>query len=193
MLNTIQDIYQIGKQMKQIYKKVDLLNRKQKLFGLTSEEEKRLRKYRTQSWLLHDELIETHLNISVMPYLITKEYEIALKEIREIIPWNGGIVRSDEDLEGISDRFLLLTEEEKEKLAIKLEFLHIHIMQQFELFCSSEEGYRYIQDVSKVITTEEDGNVLDVLVYLDTRYRDLANLLEIELQEVEVFWEDEEE
>lgn len=192
-MSSIQDIYQIRKQMKKIYNKVNLLNKKKTSFGLTAEEEAKLSELRSQSWLLHEELIESHLNITVMPYLVTKEYNEALTAIQGMIPWSGGFVRKEEDLNGILDKFLDLSEDDKQRLSNKLEFMHILICQSFEDLCSSEEGYEHIREASKVITIEEDGNILDVLVYLDSRYRELADLLDIELQEVEVMWEDDDE
>jgi len=192
-MNSVQDIYKIRKQMEKIHKKFTLLNKKQTSFGLSAEEEEKLKQYRSESWILHEELIEVTLNLAVMPYLITQEYTDALKEIQSIIPWNGGLIRRDGELERLVDRALELRESDRQLLADKLEFIHVCIVQRFELFCSTEEGYRHIQDASKVITTEEDGNVLDVLVYLDARYRELAEMLDIELQEVEVKWEDEDE
>jgi len=186
----MQDIYKIGKQMEKNYKRVNLYERKKASFGLTEEEERKLKEYRNQSWLLHEELIETHLNISVMPNLITKEYNDAFEFVNNMIAWNGGFIRKDEEFNDIFERVVKLNKGEKQLLADKLEFMHILILQRFELFCSSEEGYEHIREASKVITIEEDGNILDVLVYLDARYRELAELLDIELQEVEVMWED---
>jgi uncharacterized protein YnzC (UPF0291/DUF896 family) len=188
-MNSIQDIYKIGTQMKKIHKKVNLLNKKQTSFGLTAEEEEKLQQYRTESWLLHEELIETHMNISVVPYLMTVEISNAIEEIQKVIPWDGGLIRRDEDLEAIYNT--KLTEDQKQFIADKLEFIHVGMVQRFELFCSSEMGMEQVRHASKIISTEEDGNILDVLVYLDARYREFGELLDIELQEVEIMWEDE--
>lgn len=192
-MNTIQNIYKIGKQMEKIHKKVSLLNRKKESIGLTAEEEKKLKKYCQQSWLLHEELIETHLNITVIPYVLTDEAKKALKEIQKLVPWNGGLIIRNKDYEAICEAEKNLTPEQKQFIADKLEFIHISVMQQFELFCNTESGYEYMRQTSKVITSEEDGNVLDVLVYLDARYREFGELLDIELQEVEIVFGDDED
>lgn len=192
-MSSIKDIYQIRKQMGKYHKKINLLNKKKIQIGLDKEEEKNLDEYRIQFWILHEELIETHLNITVIPYLTSKESSDILKDIQKIIPWKGGLIRRDQELEEIINAFEKLPKEQKEYIAKKLETLHLIILQSFESFCSTNEGYLYIQEASKVISDEEDGNILDVLVYLDARYRELAELLDIELQEVEIMWEDENE
>lgn len=192
-MSNIQQIYKLSKQMEKIYKKVVLLNKKHDSIGLTDEENEKLNELRSESWLLHEELVETHLNISVMPYLITPEYNDALKVVTNMTAWKGGFIRREEDLNELFDKIIDLNDNEMQMIADKLELMHLMVMQRFELFCSSEEGYDHIKKVSKVITTETDGNVLDVLAYLDSRYRELAELLDIELQEVEVRWEDDEE
>lgn len=192
-MNSIQHLYKLSKQMEKIHKKVVLLNRKHDSFGLTDEETKKLNEFRSESWLLYEELIETHLNISVMPHLITPEYNDALKVVTDITSWNGGFIRREEDLNDLFEKIVDLNDDEMQLLADKLEMMHLMILQRFELFCSSDEGYDHIKTVSKIITSETDGNVLDVLVYIDARYRELAELLDIELQEVEIRWEGEEE
>ena len=129
----------------------------------------------------------------MLPYVLTPEANKALQEIQGIINWNGGLIRREEELNAIIDKATELTEQEKKLIADKLELIHRSVLEQFELLCMSEDGYRYICDVSKVITEEQDGNVLDVLVYLDARYREFAELLDIELQEVEIEWDEVEE
>ncbi|AEO93757.1 gp499 [Bacillus phage G] len=186
------NIYKISKQMEKIHKKVTLLNRKQSSFGLTAEEEEKLRDYRLESWILHEELIETHLGITVIPYVLDDECTAALRDIQKVIPWRGGLIRRDGEYEEITTKAIDISVDERDYIAKKLEILHENVLLNFESFSSTEEGYEYMREVSKVVSTEKDGNVLDVLVYLDARYREFAELLDIQLQEVEVVWEDEE-
>ena len=187
------DIYKIGKQMEKIHKKVVLLRKKQSVFGLTAEEEEKLHYYLAESWVLHEEMIETHIKITVIPFLLDKESSNILDDIKKILPWDGSLIRKEEDYEKITNKAVELTVLEREYISNKLINLHKNVMQNFESFCSTEEGYIYMQEVSKIISKEEDGNVLDVLIYLDARYRELAELLDIHLEEVEIIWEEDDD
>lgn len=189
-MTDVLDIYKIGNQMKNIHKKVELLNKKRSAFGLTLEEEEKLEKYLLESWVLHEELIETHLKITVFPHLLDKETNKLLSSIQKILPWNGGLIRRTEDYENVINRVLNVSSIEKEYIVNKLQLLHKQVLNNFESFCSTEQGYFHMMEASKVLSAEEDGNILDLLVYLDTMYRELAELLDIHLEEVEVMWED---
>lgn len=179
--------------MKNLHKKFEVLNKKQHSFGLTAEEENRLKKIRADWWTLREELVESHLNISVFPYLLGKEANDAIKEIQKFIPWHGGLILRDEDLKIISDAEKNLTDEERELIEKKLSFVHKLTLQKFEDFCDSEEGWNYMNDVSKLLTNDETGDIVEVLIYLDARYREFGELLGIHLDEVEVYFDGDEE
>lgn len=189
-MSKVQDIYKIRKQMKLNYKKYSLLEKKQKSFGLTAEEEEKLKLHRNEFWLLHEEMIDVHMGITVLPYVMNTDITTALKEIGNIIPWNGDSIKRDDILDEMINIYDRLNDEKKEIISEKLKFIHEQVLLNFESFCSSESGYIHMQTASKVLTSEEDGNILDVLIYLDRRYRDLAELFNIELEEVEILWED---
>ncbi|MNM09767.1 hypothetical protein D3C76_03180 [compost metagenome] len=187
---SLQDIYKIRTEMKRLYKKYELLNRKQSLFGLTPEEEISLNKFKIEWAIFKEEMIEAHFNMTVFPYLLDADANKVIDEIRKIVPWNGGFILRDEELLKLSDAEKDLTDDQKSFIEKKIEYIHKLTLQNFEEFCSTDEGWEYMNEVSKVITNNDEGNIIEVVSYLDMRYRDFAEILGIKLEEVEIYFDE---
>jgi hypothetical protein len=109
------------------------------------------------------------------------------------VPWHGKLVLRDVDLQLISEAEKGLTEEQRDFITEKLSFAHESVLQKFEEFCETDEGWSYMNDVSKVLTNSKEGDILEITIYLDARYREFGELLGIDLDEVEVYFEGDEE
>lgn len=175
--------------MQKLYKKYEILNKKQQAFGLTAEEESDIKRVKTEWVIAKEKMIEEHLNMTLFPYLLNEYSHKAVSDIQEIVPWNGGIILSNKELQDISDAEANLSVEQREFIKSKLEYIHRLILQQFEEFCSTDEGWEYMNDVSKVLTNKDDGDIIEVVSYLDSIYRDFGELLGITLDEVEIYFD----
>lgn len=178
--------------MQKLHKKFNVLNKKQQSFGLTAEEEIRFKEIRAEWWALREELIEAHLETSVYPYLLTQDAKDAVGEIQKLVPWHGKLILRDEDMKAVSDTEKNLTDDQKDFIAEKLDFVHRTVLDKFEEFCDTDEGWDYMNDVSKVLTNSDQGDIVEVTVYLDARYREFGELLGIHLDDVEIYFEGDE-
>lgn len=187
----IKKIYSIRKQMEKNHRKVEVFRKKKEKFSLTKEEEKKLKDLLQESFILSDELIEAHMDVSVFPHVLDADAHVILKEIKENVNWNGGLVRRKEEFDKIAEVEKDLTDEEREEIKKMLSVVHESTLKNFEYFCSSEEGWTYMNNVSKIFN--EEGNMLDLLTYIDARFRELGELLGFELDELEIVWDGDEE
>jgi hypothetical protein len=169
------------------YRKIELLERKQTRMGLDNDEKKELKqlikKYNEECDFVVEEIIAYLINL-----LISSEGKKSLKKINKLINWNGEKRITFKEFEGILEVASKLNEEEIMEVEISLVKLHADIFRGLEKLCSSEGMMDLLSQIGKVIVNSENGDILDTISYIDSVYKDFADLLGIELPEVKLMY-----
>lgn len=174
--------------MKKLQSKLDLLWKKHLAFGLSKTEEERYTDLKIQFNVLYEEFREAEFERVLMTYLYDRETVMALKKIQSIIPWDGGFVLRDTEFEEILDAELELTDEQREMIKDNLVFIHNRILKNFEKFALKDGMDVFLLDLAAFITRRESAGIHEVAIHIDDRYREFAEMLNIELEELEIEW-----
>lgn len=183
----------IRKQMEKLKKKIDLLRKKDETMGLTVEEVNKHRDLQTEHFVLHDELIETFLKEYLFDILMNNKANQAVKEIQKYVPWNGGFVLRNEEFDRILEVGNSLSEEELQYIEDQLDLAHAELFNAFEKFVDTDEGFEYCLELSKNITRCDEGDIISLISYMDSRYREFAEYLGLEISELELIVVDDDE
>lgn len=172
-----------------IYRKIELLEKKQDRMGLTEEEEDILKETRLDYYFKYDDMVEDIASYLVRN-LMTVKAKAALKSIQKVIPWKGGMILTELEYHEILSKGSVLEDSDLDHLEEQLRILHSEVFDSFEAFADTEEGQIYCTEMAKVISSGSDQNVLRVVDYLDARYREFGDLFGLELDHLEVVFEE---
>lgn len=181
---------QLEKKLKEIYNGLQLYSKKQERFGFLDEEEILQR----EDWLvefriLQDEIRDYTMDEHLFELLHNEETRDLESKIRKIVPaWNGGSIVRLEEFEDILDISLQMTRDDLIELSISLIDLHRNMMINFSEFCKDEENLDHIKDLAVLVVGHTGGTVMDVVRYIDERYREFAEIFAIELFEIRVMF-----
>lgn len=174
-------------ELEKSYKRINLLERKKERMGLDEEEESRLM-----------EIIETYnkecedLVMNIVEFLINQMISDdgmeSLIKINGYVEWNGKKKMSIEDFEKVLDRQMELSAEDINNIEEELQRLHRDIFKGFEDFCKSEGIYEFFNQLGQTIINDERGDIIDVVSYIDSIYKDFAEIFGIELSEIKLFF-----
>ena len=178
----------IRHQMKKIQSKTDLLWKKFNAFGLSKEEAQRYSELKVNFDTLYDEFRDAEFERVLMKYLYDKDIVIATKKIQALVPWEGGLVLKDTEFEAIIEAETELTLEEKESIKNHLTLIHQRIFINFEKFAAKDGMETFLLDLAAFVSQRESAGIEEVVRCIDDRYREFAELLGIDLEEVEIVW-----
>lgn len=180
----------LEKKLTEIYNGLQLYKKKEDRFGFLDEEEIVQR----EDWLIEFRVLQEEIkDYSMDEHLFklihdteTRELDAAVK--RMIPAWNGGFVLRLEEFEDILDISLTLTEDDLVELSENLVELHKKMMTNFSEFAAKKENEEHIRDLAVVASGREDGSIMDIVRYIDDRYREFGELFGIELFEIKVMF-----
>lgn len=184
----MRNVTNIEHKIKQLQKKLDILFKKKRTFGLTIEEDKNYREFQTQFYTLHDEYIDIKVENVLLTHLYDKDTTMALKTIQAIVPWSGGFVIRESEFEGILESEITLSKEQKVMIENNLIKIHKEVLNNFEKMTQNEDVLDFLIDMGKFVSQKKDGDIGDLARYIDSRYREFGELLGIELEELEIEW-----
>jgi uncharacterized protein YnzC (UPF0291/DUF896 family) len=173
--------------------KIQTFEKKRKIMGLSEEEKIKVKNMKQEYFLGYEEMIEGVINVYLIPQIHDAKCLKLLSDIQEMVPWSGGLIIRDADFQSITQAGEKLTNKEQQKLKILISKLHVKAMANFnEVVNESKENYESIQEYGKVITARETGNIFDVISYIDSRYREFAEMMGFELPDVIIEGENQE-
>lgn len=183
------------KMMKELAVKMRTYKKKRERWSLTDEEAQSQRKALIEFNLLHSELIDSRLEDIFFPLFYTTEVRNLIKKISKYVPWNGGTVIRNKDVDAIMDAFDGLSETEQEIVCSAIEKIHEIVLFKFQDYCNkaTEDQVDWLEQVAVFMVNNPGGTIFDILNYIDLRYRDFADLIGIELPALEIEIEEDEE
>lgn len=183
------------KQMRELAARMRTYKKKRERFGLTDEEAQEQRKMLREFYLLQEEVIDSRLEEVFFPLLYTTESRNLIKVIQKDIPWNGGCVIRNVDVDNIMDAIEKLNGQKRKVIYNAIIRIHEIALAKFQDYCNeaTEQNLDWLEQVSTFIVGHEYGTIFDIIGYIDTRYRDFADLLGIELPDLDIEIEDEED
>lgn len=176
-------------ELDKIYKKASLLEKKKERMGLTDEETELLKDKWLEYYFKYDDMVEGIADYLVKN-LMTERAKRSLRNIQKLIPWGGGMILTDLEYHQIIASAGQLRDEDFDYLEEQLQILHSEVFDSFEDFAATDNGVVYCTEMAKVISAGSSEDVLKVVDYLDDRYREFGNLLGLELEELDVVFED---
>lgn len=158
--------------IEKLVKKIDLLERKKKQWGLSREEYNKLYRYNIEFLQNHYQLIDITFNNYIEPFLYNDRIIEIKSELFETYKWDGKLLCFDEDINNFiknvkdnkNDVIKLLNELKDEEIKSSIEFLLTEQGQEMEeLFC-------------KLKNTSEKNSIKE---YIDIRYDIMMEMIEV--------------
>lgn len=178
-------------EMKELQKKLKLFKKKRERFGLDEEEKNEEVHVLREFFLLKEEFIDLKMEEYIIKKIYDHEAYKMLDVIKKHVPWNGGLVIRNKDFNAILDKVDNFTSLQINLLTTTLIKLHAHIMKRLAEYANKPENIAYIEEVGKFVTQDNYGNILDIVTYIDTRFREFAEMILVELPDIDIEWEDE--
>lgn len=172
-------------ELKKLQKKLDLLVKKNKTFGLNEEEHMKYKDMRIKFLTTHDEYVDSEFDRVFMTYLHDNETIMALEIIQSILPWNGGLVLKDIEFESILNAELDLKDSDRKKIKNNLIKLHDGIFINLKKLYADKDLQDFAMDVSRFVTKDPSATIESLVGYIDDRYREFGEILGIELDEID--------
>ena len=183
----IEESFKKIEELEVVYKKINLMERKRERMGLTDAESIQLKKmityYNTECNIVIEELVEY-----IIDNVISSKGKHALKRIQSIINWNGKRLMKEEEFENIMSESVSLNQKELGTINEQLIILHEDVLKGMESMCKSEAMFDTLNNLGKNLTNSDEGDILDVINYIDNIYRDFADIFEIDLAEIKLFY-----
>lgn len=174
-------------ELEAVYRKINLMERKRERMGLTDTESIQLKEmityYNTECNVVIGELIEY-----IIDSVISLKGVHALKRIKSIVDWNGKRLMKEKEFEKIISQSINLNESELQTINEQLSILHEDVFKGIETVCKSETMFDMLNNLGKNLTNSDEGDILDVINYIDNIYRDFADIFEIDLAEIKLFY-----
>jgi hypothetical protein len=93
-----------------------------------------------------------------------------------------------EEFELIINKSASLNEKELQIISEQLNILHEDVFKGIEMVCKSKTMFNTLDNLGKNLTNNSEGDILDVINYIDNIYKDFADIFEIELAEIKLFY-----
>lgn len=183
----------LDKKMRETAERMKVLKKKRERFGLTDEEAIESRKLLGEFWVLESEMVDSRMEEVFFPMFYDAKTKKCIATIQKYLPWNGGKVIRNKDVDLIMDTIDELNGQKRKIIYETLEELHETVLMNFAKYenAANEDQQNWLKSIGDYLTNSKLGNSFHIIYYIDERYRDLADMLGYDLPEVEILEEEE--
>lgn len=184
----MRDVSIIKEKIHKLEKKLDLLFKKYTRIGLSKEEAMEYKDLQFKFYVLQDEYVDGEFERIFLTYLYDKEIIISLNIIKSLLPWGGSFIFTIKEFDNILESFAELSNDEAKIVNDNLVKIHQGMFSNLEKFCMRDELDDFIFEVAEFVAKEKGAGMAALIRYIDDRYREFAELIGVELEEIEVEW-----
>jgi hypothetical protein len=183
MSNVYHAIFGGLKEAESLYKKISLLEKKKEVMTLTEEEEKKRIKLTIDYFVKCEKIISELVN-KFLEQIMDSDSRKFLYNIQKYLHWDGKLLLDTEKAENLIISINNLSSDELEEVKNDLIKLHASVMKNLNEVIEDENNYIIFDNFGKLINSKFDNGVYSFIYYVDSIYRDLSDILGVELDEV---------
>ena len=190
MNDIVKEIFRNISKTDSIYKKINLLNRKKDRMGLTEDEEFDLKELKIKYFIVQEEIISDIVGV-VLERIMNESALSSFQKIQELIPWKGRLLIHSQEVDDIMDAIEKLDQNQINEARKELKNMHRQIFLAINDACQDEYFLDSFERLGVMISGDKDGGIMDSLSYIDTIYKEFGELINANLDEVIVDFEEE--
>lgn len=191
MNDIIKMIFKSVNETDNLYRKINLLEKKKDKMGLIEDEEFELKDLRVKYFIRSEEIISNIVEV-ILNKIMTELAIKSLNKIQEFIPWKGRLLIHSEEVDAVMNAVYKLDESELSKVRKELRKLHREIFKSINDVCQSDTVLDSFEKFGDMISSDGQGGIMEALSYIDTIYKDFGEIVGVELDSVVVDFDEEE-